>query len=294
MPESHESQTSTPVLLEVERFEQVRAGAERVLLRLDGRYGERPGTRVLEAKLFVDDGLVVQRHSPLTGTDPEDREDGWLWRASYEVPASYLTDARTRFALESEPGHLLDLPRPAQMLVPARAVPVSARTAQLARRYAAAVAVLLAAAVAPGGLPAQARDEVLRVHHADGSVAYVSSDGQPVGDVPPEATVVDQTAPADAPAPSAPAPAAPAAPEPQPAATPASAQGDVQQQQQQDQSKPSGAAADASTLAKHAGHKPARRHHTKRPTRASHPAAASLTTVRPTHPAVGARPQPGP
>ncbi|MDQ1660213.1 MAG: hypothetical protein QOJ68_193, partial [Blastococcus sp.] len=103
----------------------------------------------------------------------------------------------------------------------------------------------------------------------------------------------DQTAPADAPATSAPAPAAPTAPEPKPpAATPANVQGDVQQQQQQDQAKPSGRAADAATLAKHAGHKPARRHHTKKPTRASHPAAASLTTLRPTHPAVGARPQP--
>ena len=40
MPDTTLSQTSAPVLLEVERFEQVRAGAERVVLRVDGRYGE--------------------------------------------------------------------------------------------------------------------------------------------------------------------------------------------------------------------------------------------------------------
>ncbi|MEA2430296.1 MAG: hypothetical protein QOI19_769, partial [Thermoleophilaceae bacterium] len=291
MPESHESQTSTPVLLEVERFEQVRAGAERVLLRLDGRYSDRPGKRVLEAKLFVDDGLDVQRHSPLGNTDPEDRDEGWLWRASYEVPASYLTDARTRFALESEPGHLLDLPRPAQMLLPAPAVPISARTAQVARRYAAAVAVVLAAAVAPGGLPAQARNEVLRVHHADGSVAYVSSDGRPVADVPAEATVVDQTPPAEDPAAAPPAPAAPAPPDPKPPAiTPANPQADAQQLQQQDQTKPS-TSAHAAKPTKRDSHKPARRPHTKKPPRASHPAATSLTTARPTHPAAGGQPE---
>ena len=113
MPESHQSQTSTPVLLEVERFEQVRDGAERVLLRVDGRYGDRPGKRVLDARLFVDDGLAVHRHAPL---EDDDVAEGWLWRAAFEVPASYLTDARTRFALESEPGRLLDLPQPAELL----------------------------------------------------------------------------------------------------------------------------------------------------------------------------------
>jgi transglycosylase-like protein with SLT domain len=201
LPESHESQTSTPVLLEVERFEQVRAGAERVLLRVDGRYGDRPGKRVLDARLFVDDGLAVHRHAPL---EDDDHADGWLWRAAFEVPASYLTDARTRFALESEPGRLLDLPRPAEML-PTASVPLTGRAAHIARRYAAAVAVVLAAAVAPGGLPAHAGPALMRVHHADGTVSYVTNDGRTVAEVPADAQVVDQPAPAEA----APDPAAP-------------------------------------------------------------------------------------
>ncbi|MEA2440313.1 MAG: hypothetical protein QOH76_1737, partial [Thermoleophilaceae bacterium] len=192
MPESHESRTSTPVLLEVERFEQVLGGTERVLLRVDGSYGDRPGKRVLDARLFVDDGLAVHRHGPIADEDPE---DGWLWRAAFEVPASYLTDARTRFALESEPGRLLDLPRPTE-LVPTSAVPLTARAAHIARRYAAAVAVVLAAAVAPGGLPAHAGPSVLRVHHADGTVVYMTSDGQTLAEVPADAQIVDQPAPA--------------------------------------------------------------------------------------------------
>jgi hypothetical protein len=205
LPDSHESQTSTPVLLEVERFEQIRAGAERVLLRVDGRYGDRPGKRVLDAMLFVDDGLAVHRHAPLG--DDADPADGWLWRAAFEVPASYLTDARTRFALESEPGCLLDLPRPAELLRTA-AVPLTARAAHIARRYAAVVAIVLAAAVAPGGLPAHAGPSVLRVHHADGTVTYVTSDGQPLAEVPADAQVVDQPAPAEAAPAPAPAPEA--------------------------------------------------------------------------------------
>src|SRR4051794_4583360 len=147
LPESHESQDSAPVLLEVERFEQAHARDERVILRVDGRYGDRPGRRVLDARLYVDDGLTIHRHAPLGDSHPELLDDGWLWRASYEIPASYLTDARTRFALESEPGHLIDLPRPGDA-ISSPAVPVSARTAHIARRYAAAIAILLAAAVA--------------------------------------------------------------------------------------------------------------------------------------------------
>src|SRR3954447_23520426 len=161
LPESHESQDSPPVLLEVERFEQVHAREGRVILRVDGRYGDRPGRRVLDAKLYIDDGLAIHRHAPLRESDPGLIDDGWLWRASYEVPASYLTDARTRFALESQPGHLLDLPRLGPVVIPSSAVPVTSRTAHIARRYAAAIAILLAAAVAPGGLPAQAGEAIL-------------------------------------------------------------------------------------------------------------------------------------
>ncbi|MEA2469933.1 MAG: hypothetical protein QOE38_932, partial [Thermoleophilaceae bacterium] len=219
MPDSPDSPTRAPVLLEVERFERVHAGAERVLLRLDGRYGDRPGRRVLDARLFVDDGLAVHRHAPLEDDAPGAGDDAWLWRAAFEVPASYLTDARTRFALESEPGSLIDLPRPAE-LVSSSAVPLTARSARLARRDAAAISVVLCVAVAPGALPSQARTEVLRVHHADGTVVYVSADGQTLASIPPDAVVVDQPAPAPAPAPD-PTPAPQTATAPDPAPTPA-------------------------------------------------------------------------
>src|SRR4051812_16676913 len=102
-----------PLVFEVERCEHVAAGAERVLLRLDGRYGDRPGKRVLDAMLFVDDGLAVHRHAPLEEADGD--VDSWLWRAAYDVPASYLTDERTRFAIESQPGCLIDLPNPSEI-----------------------------------------------------------------------------------------------------------------------------------------------------------------------------------
>ena len=208
--------TDTPVLLEIERFEHVSAGAERVLLRVDGRYAERPGKRVLDAMLFVDDGLAVHRHAPLE--DGADAADGWLWRAAFDVPASYLVDDRTRFALESDPSGLIDLPRPVELGARA-AVPLTERAAHTARRYAAAIAVVLAVAVAPGGLPAHARTEVLRVRNADGSVVYVTADGRTLTELPPDAVIVDDQAP-PAPAPE-PAPAAPAPePEPGPAAAP--------------------------------------------------------------------------
>src|SRR4051794_40675899 len=143
-----------PLVLEVERFEHVSAGAERVLLRIDGHYGDRPGKRILDAKLFVDDGLAVHRHAPLEDAGAD--VDSWLWRAAFDVPASYLTDERTRFAIESQPGCLLDLPRPGEILR-SPAMPITARAARVARRYAVAVAVMLSVAVTPGGMPASAR-----------------------------------------------------------------------------------------------------------------------------------------
>src|SRR4051794_19798433 len=186
-----------PLVLEVERFEHVSAGAERVLLRIDGRYGERPGKRVLDAMLFVDDGLAVHRHAPLEDAGAD--VDSWLWRAAFDVPATYLTDERTRFALESQPGCLIDLPRPGE-LARGGAMPLGARAAHMARRYAAAIAVLLAVAVTPGGLPASARTEVLRVHHADGSVVYLTRGGQVLSQIPADAVIIDQ-GPAPAPQP---------------------------------------------------------------------------------------------
>ncbi|MEA2428529.1 MAG: hypothetical protein QOF37_2157, partial [Thermoleophilaceae bacterium] len=205
MPERADKHEA-PLVLEVERFEHVAAGAERVLLRIDGRYGDRPGKRVLDAMLFVDDGLAVHRHAPV-GDDIAEL-DSWLWRAAFDVPTAYLTDERTRFALESDPGCLIDLPRPSRNVVTS-AVPLTSRAAHLARRYAGAIAVLLTVAIAPGGLPAMARTEVLRVHNPDGSVVYMSSDGQTLAEVPADAVVVDQNA-APAPAPVDPAAPAPA------------------------------------------------------------------------------------
>src|SRR5437660_11368507 len=93
---------SEPLVLEVERFEHVSDGAERILLRLDGRYVERPGKRVLDAMLFIDDGLAIHRHPTLP--DADDALDSWAWRAAFDVPASYLTAPRTRFPLEPQPG----------------------------------------------------------------------------------------------------------------------------------------------------------------------------------------------
>src|SRR3954452_24127169 len=153
MPQRAENH-DRPLVLEVERFEHVPAGAERVMLRIDGRYGDRPGKRVLDAMLFVDDGLAVHRHAPLEEADGD--VDSWLCRAAFDIPAAYLTDERTRFAIESEPGRLIDLPRPGEL--PGRAaLPITARAAHTARRYAVAIAVLVTVAVTPGGLPASAR-----------------------------------------------------------------------------------------------------------------------------------------
>jgi hypothetical protein len=214
LPISHESPDSPPILLEVERFEQVHACAGRVILRVDGRYGDRPGRRVLDAKLYVDDGLAIHRHTPLGESDPDLVDDGWLWRASYEVPESYLTDARTRFALESELGNLLGLPRPGDV-IPGPAVPVTARAAHIARRYAAAIAILLAAALAPGGLPAHAGDALLQA--PDGTVTTaIDPDAQTPDGQAHDAAAADQPAPAPAPAP-APSGDTSAAAQPEPA-----------------------------------------------------------------------------
>src|SRR3954451_8371360 len=201
MPQRAENHDA-PLVLEVERFEHVPAGAERVMLRIDGRYGDRPGKRVLDAMLFVDDGLAVHRHAPVS--DAAAGADSWLWRAAFDVPTAYLTDERTRFALESQPGCLVELPHPSELLGARGAVPMTARAAHVARRYAVAIAVLLTVAVTPGGMPASARTEILRVHNADGSVVYMTRDGATVAELPADAVILDQ--------PAAPQPAAPQTP----------------------------------------------------------------------------------
>src|SRR3954451_15621868 len=212
MPQRAENHDA-PLVLEVERFEHVPAGAERVMLRIDGRYGDRPGKRVLDAMLFVDDGLAVHRHAPVSDGAPD--VDSWLWRAAFDVPTAYLTDERTRFALESQPGCLVELPHPSELLSARGAVPITARAAHVARRYAVAIAVMLTVAVTPGGMPASARTEILRVHNPDGSVVYMTRDGQTVAELPADAVVVDQGQPA------APEPTEPQPETPQPAPVPA-------------------------------------------------------------------------
>src|SRR3954463_5771081 len=214
MPQRAENHDA-PLVLEVERFEHAPAGAERVLLRIDGRYGDRPGKRVLDAMLFVDDGLAVHRHAPVADElSPE--VDSWRWRPPFDVPAAYLTDERTRFALESQPGCLVELPHLDELLRARGAVPITARAAHVARRYAVAIAVMLTVAVTPGGMPASARTEILRVHNPDGSVVYMTRDGQTVAELPADAVIVDQAPAASQPAPepAAPQPAAPQTPEP--------------------------------------------------------------------------------
>ncbi len=203
--------TADERLLEVERFEHVAATAERVLLRLDGRYLERPGRRILDATLFVDDGLAVHRHAPLPDPGGPDADiPTWIWRAAFAIPSSYLADARTQFALQAEPGELLALcePQPTRL---ADLAPESRRgTVRLARRYAAAIATIITVAVTPGTLPAAARTEVLKVRRPDGSIVYLSTDGRQLSMLPPDAEVIDETGaqPAAAPAPP-PAPSTP-------------------------------------------------------------------------------------
>ena len=171
--------------------------------------------------------------SPSTATPrwrdpPRLLEDSWLWRASFDVPASYLTDARTRFALESVPGRLLDLPRPGQLLA-GPAVPLTARAAHVARRYAAAIAMLLAAAVVPGGLPAQRRRRDHPGHAADGTVSYMTTDGRRLAQPPPRP--LRPRPPRPAPSATDPAPTATADPKPpQDSKPPAAAVSQGQQQ----------------------------------------------------------------
>src|SRR4051794_11951924 len=208
MPQRAENHDA-PLVLEVERFEHAPAGAERVMLRIDGRYGDRPGKRVLDAMLFVDDGLAVHRHAPLA--DAAAGADSWLWRAAFDVPAAYLTDERTPSAPGPPPGCLVELPPLGGLLGTRGAVPLPARAAHVARRYAVAIAVMLTVAVTPGGMPASARTEILRVHNPDGSVVFMTRDGQTVAEIPADAVVVDQQPAAPQPAAPQPAPAAPAA-----------------------------------------------------------------------------------
>ena len=88
---SSHGEGAAPRLFEVERFEHVGPCEERILLRVDGRYVEQPGRRVLDATLFVDDGLAIRRHAPVPDPSRLADTDSWLWRAAFDVPALIWT-----------------------------------------------------------------------------------------------------------------------------------------------------------------------------------------------------------
>src|SRR5256885_953646 len=136
--------------VEVERFEHVLARRDRALLRLDGRYCDTPGAGTLEAVLVVDDGESVRRHLALPDPnrlDPslEDEEE-WFWRTAFVVSTVCLRDQRTAFAIEAEPGVLIDLSFPVERLVP-EDLPGSAVAGKLASRQAVALGLALTIAL---------------------------------------------------------------------------------------------------------------------------------------------------
>src|SRR4051794_38431092 len=171
-----------PASVEVDRFEHVLASPERALLRLDGTYTQVPGRKMLEAILVVDDGESVRRHLALP--DPSrmlpgsQEEDEWFWQTAFVVASAALRDQRTAFALEAEPGVLIDLPFPVERLLPAPVV--TARGVRLAPRQAVALGLALTIALSSTALPALADTQVLNVHGPDGSVSQVDRSGAPV------------------------------------------------------------------------------------------------------------------
>jgi hypothetical protein len=146
-----------PSGLELDRFEQVLAGEDRVLLRVLGRYHGEPGAAALDAVLITDDGLNVHRHSVLpdlsTGTTSH------AWRAGFDVALDLLEDRRIAFAIETTEGILLDLPHPEEHYYAPLVNAAPGFTTKKARRHLALVAGMLAAASIPMGIPAIAVPE---------------------------------------------------------------------------------------------------------------------------------------
>jgi hypothetical protein len=146
-----------PSGLELDRFEQVLTGEDRVLLRVLGRYHGQPGAAALDAVLIADDGLHVHRHKPLP--DLAAGTGSYAWRAGFDVALDLLEDRRVAFAIETGEGILLDLPHPEEhhLLPVINAAP--GFTTRKARRHLALVAGMLAAASIPLGIPAIAVPE---------------------------------------------------------------------------------------------------------------------------------------
>ncbi|MEA2444110.1 MAG: hypothetical protein QOJ12_1402, partial [Thermoleophilales bacterium] len=146
-----------PSGLELDRFEQVLAGEDRVLLRVLGRYHGEPGAAALDAVLIADDGLNVHRHSVLP--DLSTGKTSYAWRAGFDVAIDLLEDRRIAFAIETTEGILLDLPHPEEHYYAPLVNAAPGFTTKKARRHLALVAGMLAAASIPMGIPAIAIPE---------------------------------------------------------------------------------------------------------------------------------------
>jgi hypothetical protein len=141
-----------PSGLELDRFEQVLTGEDRVLLRVLGRYHGQPGAASLDAVLIADDGLHVHRHDPLP--DLTAGAVAAQWRAGFDVALDLLEDRRVAFAIETGEGILLDLPHPDEYELLPLIHSTPGFTTRKARRHLALVAGMLAAASIPMGIPA--------------------------------------------------------------------------------------------------------------------------------------------
>ena len=142
-----------PSGLELDRFEQVLAGEDRVLLRVLGRYVGTSGAAALDAVLIADDGLNVYRHEPLPDL-LAGKTDAPNWRAGFDVALDLLEDRRVAFAIETGEGILLDLPHPEEHYLTPLINAAPGFTTKKARRHLALVAGMLAAASVPMGIPA--------------------------------------------------------------------------------------------------------------------------------------------
>jgi hypothetical protein len=194
-----------PSPVEVDRFEHVLASPDKALLRLNGSYVEVPGPRTLEAVLVVDDGESVRRHLALPDPNRLDGElldDEWFWQTAFVVSSACLRDQRTAFALEPEPGVLMELPWPLERLVPERIV---SRGGRVAPKQAVALGLALTIALSSTAFPALADTHVLNVQGPDGQVTQMGRDGTPVQSASPTMGAASSApaAPAAAPQPDA-------------------------------------------------------------------------------------------
>ena len=102
------------ISFDVERFEQVAAGAGMVLLRVAGRWHADTATELDQPELVVDDGAEEHRLSmlPAPGAAPLSADpSGVTWRGAFSARGELLQGGRT-FALHAG-GDVLALPPPA-------------------------------------------------------------------------------------------------------------------------------------------------------------------------------------